>query len=264
MEAARRFREKLRGTNVCLGTYITFCDAAVCEALAPLFDFLWIDMEHTPVTLPDVQAHLIAMRASCTAALVRVAANDPNLVKPVLDMGADGIVIPLVRTADDVRQAVAACQYPPAGVRGFGPRRAADYGRIAAEEYCRAANETVICIAQIEQAEAVENLDAIMAVPGLTSLIVGPNDLAASLGYTGQPGHPEVVKTIEGVVARARTAGMPLGLAVGDDVELIGRWIELGVSWLMVSADFLLLTRTAAGLVERIRSREKTGAPSAS
>ena len=137
---ADTFREKLRRGKVCLGTVISLTDPTVTEALCPLFDFLWIDMEHSVLSLEAVQAHVMAARGSGAATLVRVPWNDPVLVKPVLDLGASGVIVPMVRTADDVRRAVAACLYPPEGVRGFGPRRPSQYGRLGGPEFCREAN----------------------------------------------------------------------------------------------------------------------------
>jgi 2-keto-3-deoxy-L-rhamnonate aldolase RhmA len=115
------FREKLRRGQVCLGTVISFTDPTVTEALCPLLDFVWIDMEHNALSLETVQAHVMATKGSETTPLVRVPWNDPVLVKPVLDIGAAGVIVPMVRTPDDVRRAVAACLYPPEGSRGFGP-----------------------------------------------------------------------------------------------------------------------------------------------
>src|SRR5207244_391059 len=135
--------------------------------------------------------------------LVRVAWNDPVLIKPVLDIGAAGVIVPLVRTAEDVHRAVAACRYPPEGIRGFGPRRPSQYGQLGGPEFCQAANASVITIVQIEHHEAVANLGEILAVPGLTGIVVGPNDLAGSLGHMGDTRHPDVLRTIETVLTQA-------------------------------------------------------------
>src|SRR5436190_23939488 len=124
MHNADKLREKLTRGQVCLGTGITFADAAVTEALCRVFDFVWIDLEHTPLSLESVQGHLMATKGTDVAPLVRVPWNDPVLIKPVLDLGAAGVIVPMVRTPEDVARAVAACRYPPAGVRGYGPRRA--------------------------------------------------------------------------------------------------------------------------------------------
>src|SRR5690349_5470490 len=122
--------DKLRRGQVCLGTTITFADPTVTEALCGVLDFVWIDMEHNPLSLEAVQGHIMATKGSDTTPLVRVPWNDPVLIKPVLDIGAAGVIIPLIRTADDARRAVAACRYPPDGIRGFGPRRPSNYGRL--------------------------------------------------------------------------------------------------------------------------------------
>src|SRR5579863_9041792 len=143
------FRDKLRRGQVCLGTCSTFTDPTVTEALCDLLDFVWIDTEHNPLTLEAVLGHVIATNGSATTPIVRVPWNDPVLIKPVLDLGAAGVIVPLVRSAEDTRKAVAACLYPPAGIRGYGPRRPSNYGRLSGPEFCRQANENVIVIVQI-------------------------------------------------------------------------------------------------------------------
>jgi len=257
VENAHFFRDKLAAGKALLGTCITFSDPTVTEALSQVLDFVWIDTEHNPMSLADVQGHLMATKGSQTVPLVRVPANDPVLVKPVLDIGAAGVIVPLVKTADDVRAAVAACRYPPEGVRGFGPRRPSGFGTRGGPEYCELANRTIITIVQIEQREALENIDEILAVPGLGSVVVGPNDFAASLGYTGQPRHPEVVKAIETVIARSRAAGVPMGLATGEEPAALVEWIEKGVNWLSIAADFALLLRRATDVTKQVREQAR-------
>jgi 2-keto-3-deoxy-L-rhamnonate aldolase RhmA len=174
-----------------------------------------------------------------------------------LDIGAAGVIVPLVKTADDVKLAVAACRYPPEGIRGFGPRRPSQYGKLGGPEFCSAANKSIITIVQIEQREALANIDSILAVPGLTSIVVGPNDFAASLGYTGQPRHPEVLRAIDTLIAKSRGAKIPIGIAVGDDPEILGEWIDKGVNWISIAADFALLLNPTARLVKQLRDRPK-------
>jgi len=162
-------------------------------------------------------------------------------IKRVLDIGADGIIVPMIRTAEDVRLAVAASRYPPEGIRGFGPLRPSDYGRIGAQEFCQHSNENIITIVQIENADAVRNIDEILAVPGLSSIAFGPNDLANSMGYRGQPGHPEVVKTMEKVIGRAQQAGVPVGISTGSNVDELCAWVDRGIQWLATSGDVMLM-----------------------
>ena len=236
---------------------ITFTDATVTEALCQVLDFVWIDMEHNALSLETVQAHLMATKGSDTTALVRVPWNDPVLIKPVLDIGAPGIIVPLVRSAEEARRAVAACLYPPEGIRGFGPRRASNYGALGGPEFCQAANASVMPIVQIEHIEAVKSIDQILAIPRLASIVFGPNDLAGSMGLMGQPRHPDVLKAIESVIAKARQAGIPVGIGIGDDPEQLADWIARGVQWLAMGGDCSLLLRAAREMVAAVR--QKTG-----
>lgn len=256
MENAHYFRDRLASGRTLLGTCITFTDAAVTEALTGVLDFVWIDTEHNPLSLERVQGHLMATKGTQTTPLVRVPANDPALIKPVLDIGAAGVIVPLVKSADDVRLAVAACRYPPEGIRGFGPRRPSGYGARGGAEFCQLANQTLITIVQIEQLEAYKNLDEILAVPGLTSIVVGPNDLAASLGFTGQPRHPEVIRAIDTIIAKAKAAGVPMGIAVGAEPEMLIEWADKGVAWLAMAADYGLLVRAATHSAQRVREHQ--------
>jgi 2-dehydro-3-deoxyglucarate aldolase/4-hydroxy-2-oxoheptanedioate aldolase len=264
MENARKFREKLKQGQVCLGTGISFADPTITEALSSILDFVWIDMEHGPLGIESVQGHVMATRGTDTAPIVRVPWNDPVLIKPVLDVGAAGVIVPLVRTADDVRRAVAGCLYPPEGIRGFGPRRPSGYGRLGGPEFCRQANQDVIVIVQIEHIDAVRNLDEILAVPGLTSVVVGSNDLSGSMGLTGQPRHPQVLAAIDTVIAKTRKTGVFVGISIGDDPTLLSEWLDKGMHWLAMGTDFMFLLRGADYVTQRVRAhaaeRRRTGA----
>ena len=254
MQNARKFSEKLSRGEICLGTAISSSDPSVTEAIGPEFDFLWIDTEHTSISLESLKCHLMALKATECASLVRVPWNDPVLIKPVLDIGADGIIVPMVRTAADVAAAVAACRYPPEGIRGFGPLRPLDYGRLDAEQFCRDAHEHIITIVQIEQAEAVENIDEILAVPGLSSVAFGPQDLAASLGHRTQPTHPEVLAAIESVVRKCQAANIPAGISVGADPDQLCDWADMGIQWLAMGVDVTLMIRAASEVAGKVKA----------
>lgn len=259
MENAVHFRRKLQGSEPCLGTCVTFTDPTVTEALSTVLDFVWIDAEHGPLSVAAVQGHIMATRGTQTTPLVRVAWNDPVLIKPILDAGAAGIIVPLIRTADEARQAVAACRYPPEGIRGYGPRRPGRYGTAGGPDYCQMANESIIVCVQIEHIEAVKNIDEILKVEGLTTLVIGSQDLAASLGHRAQPRHPEVLAAIDVVLKRAAAAGMPVGMALGDAPEIYRQWHAAGVKWFAIGADFLLLQQAAASAAAAIRGRKSGG-----
>jgi 2-dehydro-3-deoxyglucarate aldolase/4-hydroxy-2-oxoheptanedioate aldolase len=245
----------MRRGQICLGTIITFNDPAVTEALSPALDFVWIDTEHNAFTLEVVQAHLMATKGSDCTPIVRVPWNDPAHIKTILDIGAAGVIVPFVKTANDVRKAVAACRYPPEGMRGFGPRRPGNYGRMNATEFCRTANEAMITIVQIEQIEAVNNVDEILAVPGLTGIVTGPFDLAGSMGYAGNPAHPEVQTAQTTVIEKAHRAGIFGGVSVGDQPDLLAEWVGKGARWLAMGVDFAYLVRSVEATAQAVRER---------
>lgn len=253
MQNAPRFRAKIARGQVCFGSYITCTDPTITEALSSFSDFVWIDTEHNALSLETVQGHLMALRAAATAGLVRVPWNDPVLIKPLLDLGADGVIVPFVRSAEEARRAVAACSYPPEGVRGYGPRRASDYGRLSGPEYCRLANESIICVVQIEHIDAVNCLDYILAVPGLTSIVVGPNDLAGSMGYMGQPTHPEVLKTIDTIIAKTLATPVWASVSIGGGAEEFAAWVRRGVQWITLGGDLGYMLSAARQLEAQVR-----------
>ena len=255
MENAARFVDKIRRGHICLGVGITFTDPTVTEALCSVADFVWIDMEHNALSLETVQAHIMATKGSDTIPLVRARWNDPVLIKPILDIGAAGVIVPMVRTADEARRFVAACLYPPDGIRGFGPRRPSNYGHRGGPAFCQTANDTVITIAQIEHVDAVKNLDDILSVPGLTSIVIGPQDLAGSMGHIGEPRHPEVLRTIETVIARTRQSQVLVGIGSGDDPNELIEWADKGAQWLQMGGDYNLLLRAAHEISTQVQQQ---------
>ena len=249
------FREKLDKDQLCVGAGITFSDPAVSEALCDSVDFLWIDMEHSPISLVCMQSHLIAARAGRVPALVRIPRSDTAWIKRVLDTGGEGIIVPQVRSAAEVQQCVSACRYPPQGTRGFGPRRSSNYGRSAGPEYVEHANRGVFFVAQIETVEAVEELDEILAIPGLDSLVIGPYDLSGSMGMLGQVTHPKVLKTIEQIVTKTRQAGVYIGIGLGADEAHAIQAAEMGIQWIQCGGDFGYMVSFVDELFPTIRKR---------
>jgi 2-dehydro-3-deoxyglucarate aldolase/4-hydroxy-2-oxoheptanedioate aldolase len=259
MNHVDRFRQKLDSGKLCLGPSITLSDPAVTEALAPSVDFVWIDLEHNPTSLESLSSHLIAARAGGTTALVRVPSSDTAWIKRVLDTGAEAVIVPQIRSADEVRQVVSACRYPPQGTRGFGPRRSAEYGRANAAEYVVAANRRVFVAVQIENAEAFRDLDAILAVPGVDSIVIGPYDLSGALGMLGQVQHPTVVEAVGSIAKKARAAGRYVGIGMAADVEHTLQAARQGVQWVQCGGDYGYMIEFADQLYGRIRERLADG-----
>lgn len=258
MSAISRFREQLAADEVCIGASITFTDPRVTDALADSVDFLWIDLEHSFMSPEALSGHLLAARGRQKAALVRVTGSSTPFIKPVLDMGADGIIVPQIRSADEVWRVVRDCRYPPQGHRGYGPRVPSNYGRDGGAEYIARANRELFVAVQIETAEALAALDEILAIPGLDALVLGPSDLSGALGRLGDVEHPTVVAAIETVIAKTRAAGLSVGAGMGTDAAYAAKMAKRGVQWLQVGCDFGYLVEAMDGITKGIRT---LGAP---
>ena len=255
MDNANIFRERLQQGDFLLGATVTYNDPTVSEALSNVMDFLWIDMEHNPMSLADVQGHIMACKDTRCAPLIRVRRVDPDEIKPVLDIGAAGIIGPNVKNATQAELLVKSCMYPPQGIRGFGPRRPSRYGArmTTAPEFCKLSNATVIVAAQLESQEAVDDIDNILAVPGLTSICFGPNDMSGTMGLMGQPGHPSVVKNVELCIKKAREKGLMVGMGAGLNIEKAGEWIGKGAQWIQLADDYSFMQDSAQRVCDGIR-----------
>lgn len=220
--------------RVALGTIISLADPAVSELAADAgFDFTWIDSEHAPFTIQELHHHVMAVRGTPCAPFVRVPWNEHGIIKPILDLAPAGVIIPMVNSAELAREAVAACRYPPAGNRGCGTRRATAYGAKPFAEYLKESENEPLVIVQIEHIDAVRNLDAILKVPGVGSVCVGPYDLSGSMGKLGQLTDPEVVQVIEEICEKTRLAGVMLG-AFGVP---LAQWRKRGIHWTALCSD---------------------------
>jgi 2-dehydro-3-deoxyglucarate aldolase/4-hydroxy-2-oxoheptanedioate aldolase len=198
---------------------------------------------------------LIAARAAGVASLVRVPGSETSFIKPVLDSGAEGIIVPMVHSAAEVRKIVADCRYPTQGCRGFGPRRPANYGREGLDTFLKRSNEEVFVIVQIEHIDAVREIDEIVATPGLDSVVLGPMDLSGSMGKLGKTNDPEVDAVMKEVVRKARDAGIYVGCGVGMREEMAQRFFDMGVHWVQCGCDFDYIVQTIDRLYAQVRSR---------
>lgn len=200
-------KAKLRAGQFLRGAWVTIPTTPVIDVMAHAgYDFIILDAEHSPLTVDHIELASVLFRHTSTTPIVRVGFNDQVEIKRTLDAGAEGLVIPMVNTAEEARRAVSYSKYPPQGVRGVAPRAAAQFGRDA--DYIKTANDRVIVMPQVEHIDSVNNVDEILKVPGIDALFVGPSDLSASMGLLGQPNHPEVTKVIDGVIAKATKAGV--------------------------------------------------------
>ncbi len=246
-------RARLRTDDFLLGTWLTMLDPIVPELLAGSgFDLLVADGEHGPVATADLVRMLIATRADGVPVLYRVAANEPVRIMHALDAGASGVVVPQIRTTADAERAVAWCRYPPAGLRGIAPRRASDYGRHTAA-YLRDANDLVTCCIQIETREALDDLAAILTVPGIDTILIGPNDLAAAIGHTGDIGHADNEAAIARILDRAQAHGVPAGIWTSSVAQARARR-DQGFAWATLGSDYGFMQAGADAAARDVRA----------
>ena len=184
--------------------------------------------------------------------MVRVAWNDAVLIKQALDMGADGILIPMVSSTAEARAAVSACKYPPEGTRGFGPRRASDYGR-KTDAYVAQANASVIVIVQIEHVNGVADIDGILDTPGVDVACLGPTDLSGSAGVLRQFQHPTVVGGMTTVIKAARARQMPASIGITFADAEMQKWFEVGANFIFCCDDVSLLAAGAGKTLANMR-----------
>lgn len=229
-----KFIKCIKSGKICKGMVVTLNDLTVSELAGEIgYDFTWIDMEHAPLTIESVMQHIIALKGTDCAPLVRVSWNKAEVIKPILDLAPAGIIIPMVNSVEDARAAVEACRYPQKGIRGCGVRRGNRYSQTPFNEYLKASETEPMVIIQIESIEAVKNLDAILKVPGIGSICVGPVDLSGSMGKLNQLDDPDVNKVFDEVCKKVHKSGIPLGTA-GSPFEV---WKKRGVNWVALTSD---------------------------
>ncbi|MCC7495754.1 MAG: hypothetical protein IT204_25610 [Fimbriimonadaceae bacterium] len=207
-------KRKLQAGEAAYGAWQMIGHPTVAELLAAEgFDWLCVDLEHTPIDAQTFENVARAVRPSGVDLLARLHGCDPLQTKTVLDAGAQGVIVPLVNTAQQAAEAAAMARFPPVGTRGAAFSRASDFGR-RFRDYFLAHNEQVLVVPMIEHIAAVENLDAILSTPGLDAILIGPYDLSCSMGRPGELQHPEVQGALEAILDGCRRHGVPPGIHV--------------------------------------------------
>ncbi|HEX3724293.1 MAG TPA: aldolase/citrate lyase family protein [Nitrolancea sp.] len=234
-------RQKLQAGEVVIGCFVGFPSPEVVELCGHSgYDFVLIDAEHGAITPASAYHMVLAAEASGTVPLIRVPHNEPSIILRYLDIGAAGVMVPQVNSAAEARAVVEAVKYHPHGKRGLAPTRAASYGFGATlTEYTEISNRETIVIAQMENIVGVENVPEIIEVPGIDVLLIGPSDLAQSMGYPGQLGHPEVLATIARIRDMCKGSAVALG-TIAADAATTNQLIEQG---------FRVITPSASGLI---------------
>jgi 4-hydroxy-2-oxoheptanedioate aldolase len=243
-----KFKRALQAGDKQIGLWLSLMNGYTAELCAgAAFDWFLIDAEHSPNTLETILHQLQAVAPYGVAPVVRPANRDPDMLKLLLDMGVQNFLIPLVESAAEAQALVRAVRYPPRGHRGVGHvlGRASRWGRIG--DYLKRSDDEICLLVQIESRKGMDNLEAIAAVEGVDGLFVGPADLSASLGHTGDMAHPEAAAAIDAALGRIIAAGKPAGTITGGAANT-KRLFARGCGFVAAGVDVLLL----AGAVDRL------------
>jgi len=238
---ANDFKDRLTPDERMVGNWISVGNPAVVEVCAHGFDFAVFDLEHTPLGLESLENSLRAVDSidGDVSSVVRVPWNDPIWVKRVLDLGPDGLIIPMVESEEEARNAVEAMQYPPDGVRGLAVSRASDYGRTF-EEYVENANDELVTIVQIESEKGVENAEEIVAVDGVDAVLIGHGDLSASYDMFGEWESEQFESTLESIIETTHDAEKPVMMLALEDDD-VHSWVEAGADSVIAGVDIAYL-----------------------
>lgn len=243
------FKQGLKDGRQLYGFWLGFCNPLSAELCGHCgYDWLLIDAEHAPNDLGTIQSQLLAIDNTPSHPIIRIVEGSSALIKQMLDLGAQSLLVPMVETAEQARQLVSAVRYPPRGTRGVGTAlaRAARWNQV--ERYFDDADQQICLLIQIESVRGIENLDDILQIEGIDGVFLGPADLAASMGYLGQPSHPDVVAAMESAIKSIRAAGKAAGtLATNKDIA--GRYEHCGVQFVALGVDTLALASSARSIL---------------
>ncbi len=255
--APNRFTHAIAAGEKQIGIWASLANNFAAEVIASAgFDWALIDMEHSPASFQDVLGQLQTFAASGTTAIVRPDWNDPVAVKRLLDLGAPGLLFPMIQSVEDAAIAVASTRYPPRGTRGFsGSTRATKYGRIT-DYTARIESETTV-ILQLETAHAIGLAVEIGTLDGASGIFFGPADIAADIGIVGQPLHPDVWDLIRPAAAKLIALGVPVGTLVNDP-DFAAKLLNEGFTFVAAATDTSLLARAADSALAQVKTHLKT------
>jgi 2-dehydro-3-deoxyglucarate aldolase len=247
-------KNKLKSNTLTIGSWIMMGNPMSVEVMALAgFEWLVVDIEHTSTDLETTENLIRTIQANNMQALVRVSKNEEVIIKRVLDMGADGIIVPMVCSKEEAIQAVNYAKYPPLGKRGVGLYRASRYGT-KFEEYKKWVNEELIIIAQIEHIEAVNNIDEIVQVDGIDGTIIGPYDLSGSMGYPGEFEREDVKDAVKKVLDQCEKHNVPSGFHVVDThPEKLQMKIDQGCTFLAYGIDYFFMRDAAISGMNKLK-----------
>ena len=248
-----KLKKRISEGKACYGAIAPTTDPTICEYIGLNgFDYYMIDGEHGAITASDVTNLVRACENVDLTPLARIRSVNTKLILQYMDAGVMGVMMPTIDNVDDVKRLVEAIKYPPLGNRGLGPVRASDYmqGRMSQAEYVTFSNEQTLVLPQIESMECVKNLDAICKVEGVDGFIIGPRDLAMSMGYYDGPGHPEVAQMLDEIFQKVLDSGQFYGTVAGT-AERAQELVDKGASMILNSVQGLIKGSSKAFLANR-------------
>ncbi|NVO56005.1 HpcH/HpaI aldolase/citrate lyase family protein [Rhodobacteraceae bacterium B1Z28] len=238
-----------------IGCWMSFAEPITAEIMGTAgFDWLVIDGEHAPNDIRSIRDQLMALENSPSHPVVRVPVGETWLIKMVLDAGAQTVLVPIVESAEQARELVRACRYPPDGVRGVGAMasRATMYG--AVDDYIQTADQEICLLLQVENRAGIAALDEILQVDGVDGVFIGPADLSTDMGFQGNSAAPEVREVISDALNRIKAAGKAPGI-LGTNDDATQTYLEMGAQFLAVGIDVMLLTQASRALAAQWKAK---------
>ena len=255
-----KLKQKIKNAELTIGSWITLGNTSVAEIMANAgYDWLVVDLEHTTISVEQAGELIRTIELSGISSLVRLTNNDESQIKRMLDAGARGIVVPMVKSASDAKYAVAATRYPPLGNRGVGLARAQCYGSSFKEYFSWQAdtNDGPIVVVQIEHIDAVNNLEDILSVKGVDAFIIGPYDLSCSMGIPGEFDNPQFTDVMKNIIETGDKLGAVSGIHVVEpDIEKLNNAINEGYKFIAYSVDIRMLDVTARAGIDKKRTAQ--------
>lgn len=255
-------KQKIQQHERLIGMYLHLNDVAIAKIAAVSgYDYVWIDLEHSCLSLENLLASIMVLRAHGTAVIVRVPQNDLTFTKKVLEMGVDGIIFPMVRSAEEANELIASTLYPPYGTRGFGPMNAINYGLDSAVDYVAQTRDHLCRFIQIEHTDAVNDLDRIMDNEYIDGYLFGPNDLSGSINELCRVFDENTTQLMKDTIRRLKERHKYIGIASGGHAEeVIRHWHSFDVEMITAGADFSFIQQGALQnriLLEQIHKQDK-------
>jgi len=247
-------KNKLRNRERLFAGWVSFAHPSITETFARAeFDFMAIDMEHSTITLPEAQRIIAASQAGGVPCLPRPVSHSNDYIKPLIESGADGMLIQMVNTVDQVKSLVNDIKYPPVGKRSYGVNRAQAYG-FDFDQYIQSWNDESVFMIQVETIEAVNNIDSLLQNDQIDGVMVGPYDISGSLGVPGQTSHPLVIEASKKVIAACDKYGISCGTQVSDSTEeSVQALFDLGYTYAILGSDLFVLWKWAEKMNQLMR-----------